>query len=123
MVLGFSIAAFGAAFPRRIRVFSGGLRKRYLFGLKSIPGVMMRTFSKSSKLDNVLYDVRGPVVDEAARMEENGMNILKLNIGNPAPFGFSPTKKSAPRSRERIPRSCSNPRRRRASARNFWITK
>ncbi|HJD98015.1 aminotransferase class I/II-fold pyridoxal phosphate-dependent enzyme, partial [Mailhella massiliensis] len=49
----------------------------------------MRTFSKSSKLDNVLYDVRGPVVDEAARMEENGMNILKLNIGNPAPFGFS----------------------------------
>ena len=49
----------------------------------------MRTFEKSSKLDNVLYDVRGPVVDEAARMEENGMKILKLNIGNPAPFGFS----------------------------------
>ena len=49
----------------------------------------MRTFSKSSKLDNVLYDVRGPVVDEAARMEESGMKILKLNIGNPAPFGFS----------------------------------
>ena len=49
----------------------------------------MRTFSKSSKLDNVLYDVRGPVVDEAARMEENGMEILKLNIGNPYPFGFS----------------------------------
>lgn len=49
----------------------------------------MRTFAKSSKLDNVLYDVRGPVVDEAARMEESGMKILKLNIGNPAPFGFS----------------------------------
>lgn len=49
----------------------------------------MRTFSKSTKLDNVLYDVRGPVVDEAARMEENGMEILKLNIGNPYPFGFS----------------------------------
>ena len=48
----------------------------------------VRTFSKSSKLDNVLYDVRGPVVEEARRMEENGMNILKLNIGNPAPFGF-----------------------------------
>lgn len=45
-------------------------------------------FSKSSKLDNVLYDVRGPVVDEAARMEEQGMQVLKLNIGNPAPFGF-----------------------------------
>ena len=49
----------------------------------------MRTFEKSSKLDNVLYDVRGPVVDEASRMEEDGMEILKLNIGNPYPFGFS----------------------------------
>lgn len=49
----------------------------------------MRVFSKSQKLDHVLYDVRGPVVDEAARMEENGMKILKLNIGNPAPFGFT----------------------------------
>ncbi|QOV18269.1 aminotransferase class I/II-fold pyridoxal phosphate-dependent enzyme [Blautia liquoris] len=49
----------------------------------------MRTFSKSSKLDNVLYDVRGPVVEEAARMEEEGRHVLKLNIGNPAPFGFS----------------------------------
>lgn len=49
----------------------------------------MRTFEKSTKLDNVLYDVRGPVVDEAARMEEDGMEILKLNIGNPYPFGFS----------------------------------
>lgn len=45
-------------------------------------------FTKSSKLDNVLYDVRGPVVDEAARMEENGVRILKLNIGNPAAFDF-----------------------------------
>ena len=51
-------------------------------------GAAMRTFKKSTKLDNVLYDVRGPVVEEAARMEEAGMNILKLNIGNPAPFGF-----------------------------------
>ncbi len=49
----------------------------------------MRKFEKSTKLDNVLYDVRGPVVDEANRMEEDGMEILKLNIGNPAPFGFS----------------------------------
>ncbi len=50
--------------------------------------VKMREFKKSTKLDNVLYDVRGPVVDEAARMEENGTSVLKLNIGNPAPFGF-----------------------------------
>ena len=49
----------------------------------------MKTFDKSSKLDNVLYDVRGPVVDEAARMEADGLSILKLNIGNPAPFGFN----------------------------------
>ena len=49
----------------------------------------MRTFQKSSKLDNVLYDVRGPVVDEAMRMEENGLKILKLNIGNPAAFDFT----------------------------------
>ena len=49
----------------------------------------MKKFEKSTKLNNVLYDVRGPVVDEAARMEEDGMEILKLNIGNPYPFGFS----------------------------------
>lgn len=51
-------------------------------------GKKMRKFKKSSKLDNVLYDVRGPVVDEATRMEEAGTHVLKLNIGNPAPFGF-----------------------------------
>lgn len=51
-------------------------------------GEVMREFKKSTKLDNVLYDVRGPVVDEAARMEQAGTQILKLNIGNPAPFGF-----------------------------------
>lgn len=48
----------------------------------------VKEIKKSTKLDNVLYDVRGPVVDEATRMEENGTNVLKLNIGNPAPFGF-----------------------------------
>ena len=49
----------------------------------------MRTFQKSSKLENVCYDVRGPVLDEANRMQESGIDVLKLNIGNPAPFGFS----------------------------------
>lgn len=48
----------------------------------------MHHITKSTKLENVLYDVRGPVVDEAARMEEDGTKVLKLNIGNPAPFGF-----------------------------------
>lgn len=49
----------------------------------------MKTFNKSSKLDNVCYDIRGPVMDEAVRMESEGQRILKLNIGNPAPFGFT----------------------------------
>ncbi|MBL1227412.1 pyridoxal phosphate-dependent aminotransferase [Enterococcus sp. BWR-S5] len=48
----------------------------------------MRNFEKSKKLDNVSYDVRGPVLEEADRMQEEGINILKLNTGNPAPFGF-----------------------------------
>ena len=56
--------------------------------LYSRKGEKMREFKKSSKLDNVLYDVRGPVVEEAKKMEAQGMNVLKLNIGNPAPFGF-----------------------------------
>lgn len=49
----------------------------------------MRTFNKSTKLDNVCYDIRGPVMDEAVKMESEGQRILKLNIGNPAPFGFT----------------------------------
>ncbi len=48
----------------------------------------MHTISKSHKLDSVCYDIRGPVLREARRMEEEGNKILKLNIGNPAPFGF-----------------------------------
>lgn len=43
---------------------------------------------KSSKLDNVLYDIRGPIMDAARQMEEEGQKIIKLNIGNLAPFGF-----------------------------------
>lgn len=43
---------------------------------------------KSHKLDDVLYDIRGPVLDEANRLEHEGHRITKLNIGNPAPFGF-----------------------------------
>ena len=56
----------------------------------------MRTFGKSSKLDNVLYDVRGPVVDEAARMEEDGMEILKLNMVIRIHFGVFSTSGSDP---------------------------
>ena len=49
----------------------------------------MKIIKKSDKLQDVRYDVRGPVVEEAARLEEAGMRVLKLNIGNPAPFGFT----------------------------------
>ncbi|MGE5582381.1 MAG: pyridoxal phosphate-dependent aminotransferase [Bacillota bacterium] len=48
----------------------------------------MDTFKKSTKLNDVCYDIRGPVLDEAKRMEDEGARILKLNIGNPAPFGL-----------------------------------
>ncbi|MBD1227391.1 pyridoxal phosphate-dependent aminotransferase [Xenorhabdus griffiniae] len=48
----------------------------------------MFSINKSSKLDNVCYDIRGNTLKEAKRLEEEGNKILKLNIGNPAPFGF-----------------------------------
>ncbi len=48
----------------------------------------MKEFRKSKKLDNVCYDIRGPVMAEAERLQAEGANILKLNIGNTAPFGF-----------------------------------
>ena len=47
----------------------------------------MREFTKCSRLDHVYYDIRGKVAQEANRMSEAGEDILKLNIGNPAPFG------------------------------------
>jgi alanine-synthesizing transaminase len=49
----------------------------------------MRIFNKSAKLDNVCYDIRGPVLREAKRLEDEGFRILKLNIGNPGAFGFN----------------------------------
>ena len=49
----------------------------------------MKTFDKSSKLEHVAYDIRGPVLDEANRMIANGEKILRLNTGNPAEFGFT----------------------------------
>ena len=48
----------------------------------------MTKYRQSSKLNNVLYDIRGPILEEANRMEALGHRILKLNIGNTAPFGF-----------------------------------
>lgn len=48
----------------------------------------MKFYSKSSKLDYVSYDVRGPVLEEADRMVKKGIDVIKLNTGNPASFGF-----------------------------------
>ncbi len=48
----------------------------------------MQPILKSQKLEGVCYDIRGPVLDYAVKLEEDGHKILKLNIGNPAPFGF-----------------------------------
>ncbi|WP_338849715.1 pyridoxal phosphate-dependent aminotransferase [Massilia sp. W12] len=50
----------------------------------------MRTIQKSSKLAQVCYDIRGPVLDKARQMEDEGHRIIKLNIGNLAVFGFEP---------------------------------
>ena len=50
----------------------------------------MKTIQKSSKLANVCYDIRGPVLDKARQMEDEGQKIIKLNIGNIAAFGIEP---------------------------------
>ena len=50
----------------------------------------LKTIQKSTKLANVCYDIRGPVLDKARQMEEEGHKIIKLNIGNLAAFGFEP---------------------------------
>jgi alanine-synthesizing transaminase len=49
----------------------------------------MKNIEKSSKLNDVCYDIRGPVLKEAKRLEDEGFRIIKLNIGNPAAFGFN----------------------------------
>ncbi len=51
-------------------------------------GGTLKSIQKSAKLANVLYDVRGPIVDAAKQMEDEGQKIIRLNIGNLAPFGF-----------------------------------
>jgi alanine-synthesizing transaminase len=52
------------------------------------PGGTLRTIQKSAKLANVLYDIRGPIMDAARQMEDEGQKIIKLNLGNLAVFGF-----------------------------------
>ncbi len=79
-----------AFLARALDVSVGYLRGEAPAQIQTEPGdVPMKLYKKSAKLDHVLYDVRGPVVEEAARMEAAGIHVLKLNIGNPAPFGFT----------------------------------
>jgi alanine-synthesizing transaminase len=54
-----------------------------------VTDIYLEGIEQSHKLDNVCYDIRGPVLEEAKRLEEEGHQILKLNIGNPAAFGFN----------------------------------
>jgi alanine-synthesizing transaminase len=56
--------------------------------LNSIAGEIVKTIQKSAKLANVLYDIRGPIMDAARQMEDEGQKIIKLNLGNLAVFGF-----------------------------------
>ncbi|MBY4595544.1 pyridoxal phosphate-dependent aminotransferase [Ottowia caeni] len=65
----------------------------------------MKTIKKSAKLANVLYDVRGPIVDAAKQMEDEGQKIIKLNIGNLAPFGFEPPEEIVQDMAKNLPNS------------------
>lgn len=62
-----------------------------------------RPITQSSKLAGVRYDVRGPILEEAQRLERAGTEILKLNIGNPAPFGFEAPLEIVEAMREALP--------------------
>ena len=54
-----------------------------------LPEPLLKPIAKSSKLASVSYDIRGPVLDKARQMEEEGQKIIKLNIGNTAVFGLT----------------------------------
>src|SRR5699024_6860263 len=66
----------------------GRITHRYLIHYYQGQNVEQPEFLKSNKLRGVCYDIRGPVLQEANRLEDEGHRIIKLNIGNPAPFGF-----------------------------------
>ncbi|CBL44936.1 Aspartate aminotransferase [gamma proteobacterium HdN1] len=67
--------------PRSKRLLTVNRKKWYL---------IMKPVKKSTKLHNVCYDIRGPVLAHARKLEEDGQRVIKLNIGNPAPFDFVP---------------------------------
>ncbi len=61
-----------------------------VFGPPGAQEIVLKPIAKSSKLANVCYDIRGPVLEKARQMEEDGHKIIKLNIGNLAVFGLEP---------------------------------
>lgn len=66
---------------------------------------LVRPITQSSKLSGVRYDVRGPILQEAERLERAGQQILKLNIGNPAPFGFEAPLELVDAVRQALPKA------------------
>jgi alanine-synthesizing transaminase len=72
----------------RCKKHSATVVKLYFSESVALQGGALKTVHKSAKLSNVLYDIRGPIMDAARRMEEEGHKIIKLNIGNLAVFGF-----------------------------------
>jgi alanine-synthesizing transaminase len=79
---------FGAHVLLRCTMAQRNYGQIVLFESEKRPGGALKTVHKSAKLANVLYDIRGPIMDAARRMEEEGHKIIKLNIGNLAVFGF-----------------------------------
>ena len=66
----------------------------------------MRRFEQALKLENVRYDIRGRISEEAERLSDAGIDILKLNTGNPAPFGLTAPEELTPRAdRKHHPRA------------------
>ena len=80
----------------------------------------MKQLKKSAKLANVLYDIRGPIMDAAKQMEEDGQKIIKLNIGNLAVFGFDAPEEIQQDMIRNLPTSAGCTRRR---SRAWWASR
>jgi alanine-synthesizing transaminase len=88
--VGLEFHGFGYSIGKlAVHKLEGELWSNYSFHLVLLAlGGTLKTIQKSAKLANVCYDIRGPIMDRARQMEEEGQKIIKLNIGNLAIFGF-----------------------------------
>jgi hypothetical protein len=91
-VAGDGVRSFDAICLEFHRVSTEGVWLNYRFcaAAQSAPEISLKPIAKSSKLANVCYDIRGPVLDKARQMQEEGHKIIQLNIGNIAAFGLEP---------------------------------